>query len=168
MSMELKLALTEQFRAGLAMLRECVERCPDDLWSAVIDKPPRTFWRIAYHTLFYSHFYLMQQHTDFTPWDKDVPHAIMTFVDEGEQLPPEGTIYTQNDILEYIEFLNERTGSLIEALDLESPESGFPWYQDFPKLNHVLLTLRHLGVHVGQLQELLCAHGIAPVWVSRC
>jgi len=168
MSLEFKPALTEQFRAGLAMLRECVARCPDDLWSAVVDKPPRTFWRIAYHATFYSHFYLKQHHTDFTPWDKHIPHAIMTFVDDGAELPPEGAVYTQSDVLEYIDFLNERVGGMIDGLDLLSSESGFPWYKDFPKLNHVLLTLRHLGVHVGQLQELLFAHGIEPDWVSRC
>lgn len=165
--MELKLALTEQFRAGLAMLRECVELCPDDLWSAVVDKPPRTFWRVAYHAAFYSHFYLSQQHTDFTPWDRHVRHAVMTFTDDGEALPPEGTVYTRSDLLEYIDFLSERLGGMIDSLDLASPESGFPWYKNFPKLNHVLLTLRHLGVHVGQLQELLFSRGIEPDWVSR-
>lgn len=149
------------------MLRECVVRCPDDLWSSVVDKPPRTFWRIAYHATFYSHFYLAQSQTDFIPWAKHIPHAVMTFVDDGEPLPPNDTIYTQSDVLEYIDFLSERAGGMIDSLDLESPESGFPWYKDFPKLNHVLLTLRHLGVHVGQLQELLFARGIEPDWVSR-
>ena len=164
MSNSLKLALADQFAAGLAMLRECVELCPDDLWSAALDKPPRTYWRIAYHATFYSHFYLSQRQTDFTHWDKHVPHAIMTFSEEGEKLPLEGTVYTQSDLLEYIDFLKEQTGGMIEILDLDSPESGFPWYKNVPKLNHVLLTLRHLSIHVGQLQELLFARGIESDW----
>lgn len=165
--MELKQALTGQFRAGLAMLRECVERCPDELWVAIVDKPPRTYWRIAYHAAFYTHFYMSQSQSTFTAWDKHVSHAVMTFAEEGEALPPEETLYSQSDLLEYIDSLNEQMLGIIDSLDLESPESGFPWYPNFPKLDHVLLTLRHLGVHVGQLQELLFARNIEPDWVSR-
>ena len=163
---ELKRALVGQFRAGLAMLRECVEICPDDLWPATLDKPPRTFWRIAYHATFYTHFYLCQNGSLFTPWERHVAHAAMTFADKDEDLPPEGTLFAQSDLLEYIDVLSGRMEHIVDALDLDSPESGFPWYPNFPKLDHVLLTLRHLGVHVGQLQELLYARGIEPDWVS--
>lgn len=149
------------------MLRESVELCPDDLWAATVDKPPRTFWRIAYHATFYTHFYLSQDRSTFTPWDRHVDHAMMTFADEGEELPPEGTLYSQGDVMEYIDLLSSQMQQIIDGLDLDSPESGFPWYPNFPKLDHVLLTLRHLGVHVGQLQELLFARGIEPDWVSR-
>lgn len=164
--MDLKRALTGQFRAGLAMLRECVELCPDDLWSATVDKPPRTFWQIVYHTAFYTHLYLSPDFDEFKAWDRHVRHAVMTFADEGQELPPEGTVYTRGDLLEYIHLLSERMAGAIDLLDLESQESGSDWYPNFPKLDHVLLTLRHLGVHVGQLQELLFARGIDPDWVS--
>ena len=43
--MELREALKEQYHAGLAMLAECVEKCPDALWLQ--GEPPRYFWRIA-------------------------------------------------------------------------------------------------------------------------
>jgi len=164
--MDLKRALTGQFRAGLAMLRECVELCPDELWGATLEKPPRSFWRIAYHALFYTHFYLGQRDSDFSAWEKHVNHAVMTFADDDEKLPPEGTLYMQSDLLEYIDNLSARMDVIIDSLDLESQESGFPWYPNFPKLDHALLTLRHLGVHVGQLQELLFERGIDPGWVS--
>lgn len=164
--MELKSALTGQFRAGLAMLRECVETCPDDLWGTIVCKPPRAFWRIAYHAAFYTHLYLSQTYDDFVAWDKHVGHAVMTFADEGQQLPPEGAVYTQGELLEYIDFLIGGMEKTIDLLDLKTDESGFPWYQNFPKIDHVLLTLRHLGVHVGQLQELLFARNIDPDWVS--
>ncbi len=164
--MVLKAALVGQFKAGLAMLRECVELCPDDLWGATVDKPPRSFWRIVYHAAFYTHFYLSQTESDFKPWDRHVNHAVMTFAEEGEPLPPGDTLYSQRDLLEYIDLLSEKMEGILIALDLETLESGFPWYPNFPKLDHVLLTLRHLGVHVGQLQELLFARSIDPDWVS--
>jgi hypothetical protein len=138
----------------------------DDLWEATLDKPPRTFWRVAYHAAFYTHFYLSQSYSDFEAWDRHVDHAIMTFTEDGGQLPPEGTLYSPSDLLEYIDLLSEKMDRIVESLDLGSQESGFPWYPDFPKLDHVLLTLRHLGVHVGQLQELLLARAIEPDWVS--
>ena len=45
--MELRTALKEQYHAGLTMLRQCVEQCPDDLWTS--GAHPRPFWRIAFH-----------------------------------------------------------------------------------------------------------------------
>lgn len=164
--MDLNQALTGQFRAGLAMLRECVELCPDEVWEATVDKAPRTYWRIAYHAAFYTHFYLSQSRAEFVAWEKHVDHAVMTFADEGEEMPPEGTVYSQQDLLEYIDLLSDRMGSMIDGLDLDGVDSGFPWYPEFPKGDHVLLTLRHLGVHVGQLQELLFSRGIEPDWIS--
>jgi hypothetical protein len=164
--MELKQALANQFRAGLAMLRECVVLCPEDLWGATIDQPPRTFWRVVYHAAFYTHLYLSPSYEEFKAWDRHIDHAIMTFASEGQPLPPEGTAYSPSDLLEYIDLLSGQMLQILEALDLDSPESGFPWYPEFPKLDHVLLTLRHLGVHVGQLQELLFARGVDPSWVS--
>lgn len=149
------------------MLRECVDQCPQDMWDQVADKPPRTFWRIAYHAAFYTHFYLSQGENTFEPWSKHVRHAVMTFADDGDELPPEGAVYTQQDVVEYIDFVSNQMEGMIERLDLEAQESGFPWYPNFPKLDHVLLTLRHLGVHVGQLQELLYSRGIEPDWISR-
>jgi hypothetical protein len=165
--MALKPALVGQFKAGLAMLRECIVLCPEDLWGTAIGKPPRTFWRIAYHNAFYTHLYLSPNYSEFKAWEKHVDHAIMTVADEGQQLPPEDTVYSPSDLLGYIDLLSEQMAAMIERLDLESPESGFGWYPNFSKLDHVLLTLRHLGVHVGQLQELLFARGIEPNWISK-
>lgn len=165
--MDIRRSLAGQFRAGLAMLRESVELCPDDLWAASLEKSPRAFWRIAYHTCFYTHFYLSPDQDSFVQWDKHVPHAIMTFAEEGGKLPPEGVVYSQQEIIEYIDWISEHMESMLGLLDLESPECGFPWYKNFPKLDHVLLTLRHLGVHVGQLQEILFERSIDPDWISR-
>jgi len=148
-------------------LRECVELCPAELWGAMLDNPPRAFWRIAYHASFYTHFYLSQNQDSFTHWVKHVPHAVMTFAEEDSQLPPEGVVYSQQEMIEYIDWIDDQMESMLESLDLESPESGFPWYENFSKLDHVLLTLRHLGIHVGQLQEILFERSIDPDWISR-
>ena len=62
-----------QYRAGLAMLGEAMERCPEDLWYSNEDK--NRFWHIAYHSLFYTHLYVQPSEGDFRPWSKHVPDA---------------------------------------------------------------------------------------------
>src|SRR5579859_5391607 len=65
-SIILRQALKEQYHAGLAMLAECVEKCPDDLWTS--GTHPRTFWRIAFHAAYFTHLYLGQTLDAYQPW----------------------------------------------------------------------------------------------------
>ena len=48
--------LKSQYHAGLAMLREAIERCPDQLWLDT--QPVNAFWQMAYHALFFTHLYM--------------------------------------------------------------------------------------------------------------
>ena len=66
--MDVHAALKGQFHASLAMLKQAIEQCPDDLW--VGGSCPIAFWRVAYHTLFYTHLYLQDSEQTFTPWIK--------------------------------------------------------------------------------------------------
>src|SRR5262249_14149478 len=60
--------LKSQYHAALAMLRDAVERCPDRLWASGDYRNP--FWRIAYHVLYYTDFYLQPNADSFRPWEK--------------------------------------------------------------------------------------------------
>ena len=55
----LKPALKGQFHAALDMLKGAIEECPDALWVGGV--PPRSFWRLVYHTLFFTHLCLQVQ-----------------------------------------------------------------------------------------------------------
>jgi len=46
----LKYVLKNQYHAALAMLRETLERCSEDIWSST--EHLNSFWQVAYHTLF--------------------------------------------------------------------------------------------------------------------
>jgi hypothetical protein len=162
--MELQAALKGQYKAGLAMLRECIERCPDAVWTA--GQHPRTFWRIAYHALFYTHFYLMPTMEDLVPWEKHVPHARILWDDDEDGMPPTDVFYSREELLGYLDMAVTNVDGWVDALDLAAETSGFDWYQ-IPKLDHQLVNIRHLGVHVGQLQELLYAEGVELDWISR-
>jgi hypothetical protein len=162
--MELRQALKEQYHAGLAMLAECVEKCPEETWIEGEDL--RTFWRIAYHAAFFTHLYLGQKEEAFQPWPgrrEGIPQP----GDVDEDLSEWAEIYPRDEILDYLRFIDGRVDPTLDRLDLDSDETGFSWYPDMSKLSHQIMSLRHLQGHVGQLSELLMAKGIDTDWISK-
>lgn len=158
MSAEVKAALRGQYGAALAMFRECLAVCPDDLWDE--GKPPRPFWRIAYHALYYTDLYLAQNADAFTPWDRH-RDGIQALWGRAKRETP----YTQAELLAYLDDLAGRMPGLLEAMDLDATDCGYSWYS-MNKLEHQFVNLRHVGGHIGQLSELLMARGITIDWVS--
>src|SRR5262249_50742169 len=65
----MKSALKRQYHAALETLRRCVDQCPQALWDCDSDAGA-PFWRVAYHTIFYTHFYLGKNNKVFEPWKK--------------------------------------------------------------------------------------------------
>jgi hypothetical protein len=157
--MELQNALAGQYRATLGMLLQCVERCPDTLWED--GGPERPFWRIAYHAAFYTHLYLMPTEHDFVAWEKHFDSAASLW---GRDNTPVDA-YAKGDLVAYIQSVSDAVADRLAAIDFEAESSGFHWYS-IPKLDHILLNLRHLGIHVGQLQERLYAEGVDLDWIS--
>ena len=152
------------------MFAQCIERCPDDLW--ISGTHPRTYWRIAFHAAFFTHVYLFQDEKSFEPWParKQGVHEDM-WADpsavEPYELPESAEILSRTEMLEYLAYIDGLVNPLVDALNLDSPESGFRWYGAFDKLSHQLLNLRHIQGHVGQLSELLMMRGIDIDWISR-
>ncbi|MBC7529634.1 MAG: hypothetical protein H7308_19070 [Chthonomonadaceae bacterium] len=168
--MEIRQALKEQYHAGLAMLAECVEKCPEEGWLE--GEHPRPFWRIAFHAAFYTHLYLGQNEEAFSPWPsrKEGIHPGLwhpPFEVEPYELPERAETYQMGEMLSYIRFVDALIDPAVDQLDLDSEETGFSWYKGMSKLSHQLLNLRHLQGHVGQLSELLMAKGSDLAWVSK-
>jgi hypothetical protein len=156
----LKPALKGQYHAALDMLKGAIEECPDKIWLSGV--PPRSFWRLAYHTLFFTHLYLQVRDPDFTPWEL---HR-----DEVESDPDRERLdarpYTPAELLAYWELVDAMVDPQIDTIDLTSPESGFSWYK-IPKLDHVILNLRHIQEHAGQLRDRLLEAGIDQKWHTK-
>ncbi len=142
------------------MLRQDIERCPDDLW--VSGTHPRNFWRIAYHAIYYTHLYLASGVASFQEWEKH-RNSVRYLWGEPEVESP----YTQAEVLEYVDSIGAVLDTLVDQLDLEATETGFDWYPNMSKLEHQLVNLRHLQGHVGQLSELLMAQGIYTDWIGN-
>ncbi len=157
---DVKRAIKLQYHAALAMLGETIRLCPEHLWTH--GNHPRQFWRLAYHGVYYAHLYMERHVDDFVPWvlDRDdVAHL------DDEPLDP--VPYTKAEILEYWQQVVDSVDAKIDAMDLDSQESGFYWYKNFPKLDHVLLSFRHIQEHAGQLSDRIMEAGIGTHWVSR-
>jgi hypothetical protein len=156
----LKPALKGQYHAALDMLKCAIEACPNDLWVGGV--PPRSFWRLAYHTLFFTHLYLEVRSEDFVPWD----HHRDEVESDAERERLDAVPYSRAEILAYGQIVDARVDPQLDRIDLSAPESGFSWYK-IPKLDHVLLNLRHIQEHAGQLRDRLLESGIDQKWVTK-
>jgi hypothetical protein len=152
--------IKSQYHASLAMLQQAVEGCPPELWQRAADK--NQFWHVAFHALFYTHFYLHVKEEDFTPWShhRDEVVSLAPEEDTGDIQP-----YSREEILEYVEYLRGRIDQLVDALEMDAP-SGFYWLP-FNKLELQFYNIRHLMLHTGELAERLWAEaGVEVGWVG--
>ena len=165
----LRAALKSQYHAALSMLRESIDRCPDELWLDV--GPKNAFWQVAYHTLFFTHLYLQPRVQSFIPWEGHqggVQHedGIAGPADPQSTLPLIPRPYTKRDALAYWTFLDGMVDGAVDGFDLASSDSGFHWYP-ISKLEHQLVNLRHLQHHIAQLADRLRAsEDIGVRWVG--
>lgn len=156
-------SIARQYNSALAMLRKAIELCPADLWLA--GTPNRT-WHIAYHALFYTHFYLAPSEAEFIAWEHHRPEsnyfgAVSWKPDAPAKIHEP---YTQAELLQYADFCQQEIEAQTAILDLEAP-SGFYWLP-FNKLELQFYNLRHLAHHTGQLAERLRTHAnIGLPWV---
>jgi hypothetical protein len=165
----LKSILKSQYHAALAMLRECIQRCPDSVWLGTEHK--NQFWQITYHTLFFTHLYLQPDEAAFRPWEHHQgsvqhPDGIAGPPYPGSALPLIPNPYSKGQALEYWSFCDRMLDSAVDSLDLESPQCGFHWYR-MSKLEHQFVSLRHIQHHEAQLADRLrSAADIGIRWVG--
>jgi DinB superfamily len=150
-----KSALKNQLHAALAMLREAIERCPDDLWDSDVHR--NRCWQVAYHVIMITDFYMGRDEASFQPWSghragSQYPDGIPGPADPESTLPLIPDPYSKAEVLDYWKVCDDAVDAAVDDLDLERTECGFPWYP-LPKLEHVLLTLRHAQHHAAQLAD---------------
>ena len=165
----LRSALKSQYHAALAMLRETIQRCPDDTWSN--DEHLNSCWQIAYHTLFFTHLYMQRNEAAFVPWafhqsDVQHPDGMTGPTDPDSALPLIPQPYTKEQVLEYWSVCDRMVDDAVDDLDLNSQESGFGWYK-VPKLEHQLINIRHIQHGAAQLADRLrSAANVGIEWVG--
>lgn len=158
--MNIKDVVKSQYHASLGMLRQAIVKCPDALWD---DREyENSFWRAAYHALFYTHLYLQDSLEEFAPWAKHKEDYEALHRD----CPQDGQPYTKDQVLEYCEMCEEQVEERVASLEPDAP-SGFHWLP-FSKLELQFYNIRHLQQHTGELCERLGARGDIKVgWVGQ-
>ena len=157
---QIRSALKGQYHGALLMLKDAIELCPENVWDSGI--PPRQFWRLAYHTLFFTHLYLESSTDEFQRWHKHRDEVESD--EEHERL--DATPYTKAELLEYFEIVYSRVDPQLDLIDLASPECGIRWYK-MPRLDFQIMNIRHVQEHAGQLRDRLLEAGVDVKWVGR-
>jgi hypothetical protein len=156
--MDIRSIIQSQYFAALAMLAQVIEKCPEALW--VDDSYNNPVWRLVYHALIYTHFYLSPGEADFTPWEKH--REDMQLLGDSA---PEGATYTQAELMDYLSICLEQVEQQVDQMDLAAG-SGFHWLP-FSKLELQFYNIRHIMQHTGELYERLgVTGGIALGWVG--
>lgn len=164
--MDIAKVVISQYYATLAMLEECVVKCPDNLWTS--DDAGNPVFQIAYHALFYTHLYVQPTQADFTPWEKhaEFHSGFGSPSYPGGPAPEAVAPYTKDDMLEYLEICRSEISSIVPILDFEG-ESGFHWLP-FDKLETQFYSIRHTMLHVGEMAERLSASsGVEVDWIGK-
>ena len=154
------MALISQYKAGLHMLRQAIEKVPADQWNSKEYNNPN--WQLAYHVLWGVKFYLGTDPESYVPWERAIEGAESLGGDQDWENPEAGTTvegnHTQEELLLFIDNLEEMLQLAVESLPLHE-ESGFEWYP-YSRLELHINNIRHLQHHTAQIIERLKARGI--------
>ena len=136
--MDIKQVIQSQYLAALAMLKEAIEKCPENIWYDTNLK--FKYWSKAYHTVFFAHLYLQDAEKDFVEWEK--------------HHDPDGDVpFTKDEVLEYLAFTEKQVTERVPASNLDA-DSGFHWYP-VNKLEMHFINIRHIQQHAGEMYECL-------------
>lgn len=159
-------AVASQFDAALAMLQDCVEKCPAMHWNEKIAKYP--FWLVVYHTLCCLDGYLARGEAAWSPRDGS---------DGGPVFHPDGRAdveeeypsreFSREEMLAYLALLRPLTRRTLAADTpaMRAEPCGFSWLPLTRGELH-LYNMRHVMHHVGQLSASLRRAGVEARWVK--
>jgi hypothetical protein len=149
--MEIHEIIQSQYLAALAMLKQAILRCPEDMWNDPQDND--AVWFKVYHALYYAHLYLQRTREDFVRWRK-------------HSKPVSSAPLPKEEALDYLRFVEEEVARRIRITDLEG-ESGFHGFH-MNKLELQIANIRHIQQHTGELYERLGARAGAKLsWAEK-
>jgi hypothetical protein len=149
--MNIQQVIQSQYLSALAMLKQAIVKCPQEMWSAPQDKDE--IWFIAYHALYYAHLYLQPTRQDFVRWKE-----------HGK--PVSSAPLSKDEALEYLAFVEQEVARRVPVTDFEA-DSGFHGI-NVDKLELQFVNIRHIQQHTGELYERLGARrNIKLGWAER-
>jgi hypothetical protein len=152
--------LVSQYKASLAMLRNAVEKTPQEHWNTQEYNNPN--WQIAYHVLWGANFYLGANAESYVAFENAIEGAESLGGSQEWENPEEGVVvagfHTKDEVLSFIDEVARNLQQRIEALSLEE-NSGFEWYP-YSRLELHINGIRHIQHHTAQIIERLKAKGV--------
>jgi hypothetical protein len=153
--------LAAQFEAALAMLNDCVQKCPPEQWDGLVAKYP--FWQVAYHTLCFVDLYLSPSEKAFEMREIH-PQGWREFNDEFPSRR-----FDKAELTAYLAICRTKAVETLVQMTEESfqADSGFGRLHISRGELHIY-NLRHLQHHTGQLSAFLRRNDQAadPTWVG--
>ena len=151
-------SIWSQFGAGLDMLENAIQMCPDQLWVTKLN-----FWYTSYHCIFWTDYYLTTEPSKF---ERPKPFTFSEFDPTGKM--PERT-YTKTEQLSYLEHCKQKANLVISGLTANKlNERWINNYKNYSLLEILLCHLRHIQHHSAQLNLHLRKNlNNAPSWVSQ-
>ena len=171
----IKNELWRQFGASLDMFENALEKCPGHLWNynystgkdtsdaKDIEEIRSTFWYIAFHTLFFTDYYM-----DMDPDNFKMPDNFGISEEEIDEVMPR-KIHSKAELLEYTSHCRRKLRALLA--DMVEAKASFRWknpWKDYSMLEITMYNMRHVMHHTGQLNMILgkVDHDL-PKWVSQ-
>jgi hypothetical protein len=162
----LKDLIAHQLEAALCTVNACIDRCPDALWNAPVGN--LKFCQVAFHTLFWTDFYLSPNDASFREQPFHQEHASF-FADYEEFADHEPTrLYDKPAIKTYMQHCRTKLATAIAAETDESLRgpSGFA-RRTFSRAELHVYSIRHVQHHAAQLSlRLRLDAGVAIPWIG--
>ena len=161
-----KKLLANQFEAALCTLGLCIDRCPDAAWDGKVGN--LVFCQVAFHTLFYTDFYLGADEASFRR--QPFHRANGDFFRDYEEFEDRAPVlrYERPAVKAYLNHCRNKATDVIAAETTSSLEApcGFPRRNMSRSELHVY-NMRHVQHHAAQLSlRLRLDHGESIPWVG--
>lgn len=143
-------SVISQYEASLCTLYHCIVQCPDSIWNAPVAKYP--FCQSAFHTLFFTDYYLGQEPDAFRKQAFHLEHA--EFFGDYEQLEYREPVcrYEKPPIQVYARFCRDKSIATLAAETADDLEATWKFNRkNFTRLEGHLYNIRHVQHHAAQL-----------------
>jgi hypothetical protein len=158
--------LLHQFEAALCTLGTCVDRCPESAWHARVGN--LAFCQLAFHTLFYTDFYLGPDEESFRRQLFHQEHGDIFRDYEELEDRPQVLLYDKTSIAIYLEHCRNKAAHEItsETADSLAARCGFP-RRNMSRAELYVYNLRHIQHHAAQMSlRLRLDFGESIPWVE--
>ncbi len=142
--------IAHQLEAALCTLNACLEQCPEAAWNAPVGN--HQFCQVAFHTLFYTDYYLGPNDESFRRQPFHRNHArFFGDYEEFEDHPPT-SLYDKASIKTYLQHCRTKASATIAAETAQTlmGPSGFD-RRTFSRAELHVYNIRHIQHHAAQL-----------------